>query len=87
MKSGTMISVAVVMGVLAIMPAQAQNTAKLTEALPKCTRDAPKLRDCRIPDQRTYLEMTVNRPDSRTQPNAWREFQAFDRIEHLQQGN
>jgi len=87
MKNRTVISVVAVIGAFVVLPAQAQNTAKLTDALPKCTLDAPKLRDCRVPDRRTYLELTVNRPDWRTQPNAWREFQEFDRIERIQQGN
>lgn len=86
MKNLAIVGVAIVIGVVATMPAHAQNSAKLADLLPKCVRDGTKLRDCHIPDRQTYLEMTVNRPDWRTQPNAWQEFREYDRIERLEQG-
>jgi len=86
MKNLAIVGVVLLVGVVGAIPAQGQHSAKLADLLPRCVRDGSKLRDCHIPDRRTYLELTVNRPDWRTQPNAWQEFREYDRIERLEQG-
>lgn len=84
MKSLAVIWVATAMGAAAIAPAQAQNTPKPADSLPKCSHHE-KRGDCHIHDRQTYIDMMADRPDERTQPHAAEEFREQDRIERLNQ--
>lgn len=53
--------------------------AQAQPELPVCNHHAPK-GDCHIHDRSSYLAMTAAKPDQRTQPHAWWEFQEQSRL-------
>jgi len=76
--------VALTLAAAALAPAQAQKPAKLVESLPKCQHH-DKRGDCHIHDRQTFIDMSADRPDERTQPHAAEEFREQERLEKLNQ--
>lgn len=89
MRTRVAIVVAAVMGALLTAPAQAQTQAQPSPrpaaSLPTCQHHETKSTDCHIHDRKTYIDMSADRPDPRTQPHAAEEFREHDRREFLEQ--
>lgn len=84
MKTLAATGVALVLAAMAIAPAHGQSATKPVESLPKCEHH-DKRGDCHIHDRQTFIDMSADRPDERTQPHAAQEFREQERLEKLNQ--